>query len=91
MNSASPILARPEKKAGSVTASSGGYTLTVSVGFIFALIFSYGAAKLSYDRFHSVGWAVVAFIFSSVYYPYYAMFLSQAAPVAAPFIGARRR
>jgi hypothetical protein len=86
------ILPGETKKNASVGVSSGGYTLTVSLGFIFAVIFAYGAAKLSYARNQSVGWAVLAFVFSSVYYPYYALFLSNTAPVAAPMmLGARRR
>lgn len=86
------ILPGETKKSASVGVTSGGYTLTLSLGFILAIIFSYGAAKLSYDRFRSVGWAALAFVFSSIYYPYYAIFLNQAAPVAAPMmLGARRR
>jgi hypothetical protein len=91
MNTASPILPGQERKRATVSASSGGYTFTVSLGFIFALVFSYGAAKLSYARNQSIGWAMLAFLLSGLYYPYYALFLSQTAPVVAPLIGARRR
>lgn len=57
-----------------------------------SLLFSFGAAKLSYDRFRSIGWAIVAFIFSAFYYPYYAFFVSGPA-VTAPtgMLGAMRR
>jgi hypothetical protein len=72
-----------------------GFTITASLGLIFAIVFAYGAAKLSYDKFRSVGWAVLAFIFSSLYYPYYALFHSSAAPLSTPppmgMLGARRR
>ena len=44
--------------------------------FLFLLIFSYGAAKLSYDKFGSIGWAILDFFFATFYYPYYAIFLS---------------
>ena len=43
---------------------------------IFAIVFSYGAAKLSFDKYRSVGWAILNFFFSSFYYPYYAIFLN---------------
>ena len=69
-----------------------GSMMTISLSLIAHLIFSYGAAKLSYDMFGSVGWAVLDFIFSWFYYPYYALFLHKA-PVQAPLgiVGARRR
>ena len=85
-----------KKPAGvSVGLMSGGtgFVMSVSISLIFTLIFSYGAAKLSYDMFHSVGWAVLAFLFSGVYYPYYALFLSRSSVPTAPMgmLGARRR
>ncbi len=57
-----------------------------------SILFSLGAAKLSYDRFRSFGWALLAFLFSAIYYPYYAFFVSGPA-VTAPtgLIGAARR
>lgn len=55
------------------------------LGFIFAVVFSYGAAKLSYDKYRSVGWAVLDFFFSWFYYPYYAIVLN-----APTYIGGRR-
>ena len=36
----------------------------------------YGAAKLSYDKFGSIGWAILAFIVAPFYYIYYAYFVS---------------
>jgi hypothetical protein len=59
------------------------------LGFLPMLLFSFGAAKLSYDRFQSFGWAVLAFIFSGMYYPYYAFFISTAAPPAMVMAGRR--
>jgi hypothetical protein len=54
-----------------------------------AILFYSGAAKLSYDRFKSVGWAIVAFLFAPIYYMYYAFFVStSASPV---MIAAARR
>ena len=57
------------------------------LSLLFALVFSYGAAKLSYDKYQSIGWAILNFFFATFYYPYYAIFLS--GPQAA--IGGRRR
>jgi hypothetical protein len=54
-------------------------TLTIIsavLGIIFAIVFSYGAAKLSFDKYRSIGWAILDFFFSSFYYPYYAIFLN---------------
>lgn len=50
--------------------------VTLALPTIFYLAFSYGAAKLSYDKYRSIGWAIVAFIFSTFYYPYYALVLN---------------
>ena len=56
------------------------YTAVTIVSAVFAIIFfiafSYGAAKLSFDKYRSVGWAILDFFFSSFYYPYYAIFLN---------------
>ena len=68
-----------------------GLNFSVSLGLIFSLLFSYGAAKLSYDRFRSIGWAVLAFLFSGFYYPYYVLFVSTAVPAVAPVVGMGRR
>ncbi len=60
-----------------------------AVGLIPALVFSAGAAKLSYDRFRSIGWAIVAFLFAPIYYMYYAFVVST--PVTPAMIAAARR
>ena len=82
-----------QKKAPSVSANlmlgGLGVNFSVSLGLIFSILFAYGAAKLSYDRFRSVGWAVLAFLFSGFYYPYYAVFVSSSVP--APVVGMGRR
>ena len=50
---------------------------------IFTLIFSYGAARLSYfynmntgNSGYAILWSVLAFIFSDLYYPMYSFFLN---------------
>jgi len=81
----------PSVTAG-IMAGGVGATISISLSLIFYILFSYGAAKLSYDKFQSVGWSILAFIFSSFYYPYYAIFLnSSAPPPVAPIMGMGRR
>jgi hypothetical protein len=63
-------------------------SLTGIASILFYIVFGYGAAKLSYDKFGSVGWAILDFIFATFYYPYYAIFLS--GPTSS-FGGRRRR
>jgi hypothetical protein len=53
-------------------------SISAIFGGLFYIIFSYGAAKLSYDRFQNVGWAVLDFLFPMFYYPYYAFTMSGA-------------
>ena len=102
MSNPSPVTAETKeaKKASpgvSVGLMSGGagVMMSVSISLILSILFSYGAAKLSYDMFHSVGWSILAFIFSGFYYPYYALFLNRPAAMSAPppmgMMGARRR
>jgi hypothetical protein len=102
MSNPSPVTsaATETKKATpgvSVGLMSGGagVMMSVSISLILSILFSYGAAKLSYDMFHSVGWSILAFIFSGFYYPYYALFLNRPAAMSAPppmgMMGARRR
>ena len=68
----------------------------IVINVLLGLIYCYGAARLSYNTFGSMGWAVVAFFLAPLYYPYYAIFVSQSAPPAPPSImpdimGGRRR
>lgn len=89
---------KPVSKPGvslGLMSGGAGFTMTLSLSLIMTIIFSYGAAKLSYDTFHSVGWAVLAFFFSGIYYPYYALFVSRPPGLSTPppmgMTGARRR
>jgi len=61
-----------------------------SFGGVFAFLLHAAAAKLSYDKYQSVGWAILDFIFGSVYIPYYAFFLNTPTPQST-FGGRRRR
>jgi hypothetical protein len=51
-------------------------SISAVFGGLFYIVFSYGAAKLSYDRFQNIGWAILDFLFPMFYYPYYALNLS---------------
>jgi hypothetical protein len=59
------------------------------IGVIAGIIFHAGAAKLSYDKYGSIGWAILAFIFGSIYYPYYAF--SESGSSTSMLGGALRR
>lgn len=50
-----------------------------------------GAAKLSHDKFGSIGWAILAFIFAPFYYVFYAFFVSSKPVIQQPILGGRRR
>jgi hypothetical protein len=88
--------------SSAAVANLGSY-LMFSVGLVlfFSFIYSFGAAKLSYAYNTSIGsstaflWAILAFFFSGVYYPYYAFFVNPVgAPPASmtlPIVGGRRR
>lgn len=57
--------------------------------YIWLLVFHIGAGLLSYRRYGSPGWAVLAALFASLYYPYFVFVLDAPAaePVTAPLIG----
>lgn len=67
--------------------STAGLFIPVIIGSIVGFIIAAGAAKLSYDRYGSLGWAILAFIFSPLYYPFYAFFVS----TRYSMLGGRRR
>ena len=64
---------------------------------IFAFVYCYGAAKLSYNyNMANNGsmiylWCILCFFFATMYYPYYAFFLNPIIPTAAVVVGGRRR
>lgn len=63
----------------------GAYSLFL---FVYMLFFHVGAGVLSYRKYGSMGWAVIAGIFAYVYYPYYAFTATSPAEAApAPLIG----
>lgn len=71
--------------------TAGGITISIMV-IVAILLPAIGAAKLSHDKFGSIGWAILAFIFSPFYYVFYAYFVSTRQPlVQQPILGGRRR
>ena len=66
---------------------AGFLSLGGIASLLFYVLYAYGAAKLSYDKFQSVGWAILDFIFPMFYYPYYAIFVSGSQQT----MGGRRR
>jgi hypothetical protein len=72
-----------------------GSVIFILVYLTFIILFGAGASSLSYNYNLSIGtsgsmtvvYAILAFFFSSLYYPYYALFLN---PVKGPQKGGRR-
>ena len=89
MSESQPVVAdAPPQPTPSVAVSwvfSVGGILTI----LFWIVFAFGAAKLSYDKYRSIGWAILDFIFSQFYYPYYALVLNS--PTQALVSAGRRR
>lgn len=63
------------------------------IGFLPMIIFSYGAAKVNWSVNQSYFWAIIAFLFSGFYYPYYAFFQMPTTITGSVMqaVGARRR
>jgi len=77
----------------SIVAGLGGFLFLVIFYIVFTLAFMIGAAKMSYDKYHSIGWAILDFFFSSFYYVYYAFFVSKSSstPSLHPLAGGKWR
>ena len=81
-----------KKAALTIGGATGGLAIAILViNVLIGLIYCYGAARLSYNTFGSMGWAVVAFLFAPLYYPYYGIFVSQPAPPPSGIFGGRSR
>ena len=80
------------KPAATSTVSSvfGGFEVLFGVMFFLFLLLgpSLAAAKLSYDKYQSIGWAFLDFFFAVFYIPYYAFFLNSP---SSPAMGGRHR
>ena len=62
----------------------GAFGVLALIPLMFLFVFHLGAAYLSYQKFGSMMWAVVDFIFAYFYYPYYAFFLTSTPTEVAP-------
>lgn len=77
---------------GIMSFASGGWAIFLFIiGLLPWFFFSYGAARLSYMKYQSYGWAVLDFFFSGFYYPFYAWFLAEPPTPSFPVVGGRRR
>ena len=59
------------------------------LGSVFVFLLHAAAAKLSYDKYQSILWAILDFFFAVFYIPYYAFFLNT--PSTPAFMGGRKR
>lgn len=74
-----PITLTPEATAAANTAAAGAvgiFGFVTIISLFFLLFFHVGAGYLSYQKYGSMLWAIVDFIFAYFYYPYYAFFLA---------------
>jgi hypothetical protein len=76
-----------------VTASSSVYSfgLFVILFVVFIIMFHFGAAYLSYQKYGSILWSILDFFFAGFYYPFYAFFLAKDPGPYAGMMGGRRR
>jgi len=69
---------------------AGGFMIAGTVfAWIFTLIFHYGAARLSYMKYQSIGWAILDFFFAVFYYPFYALVLAEPVAPTSMFGGSK--
>jgi hypothetical protein len=81
-----------EKKTVIIDTSSAVGIITIVISSLALFLWHLGAARLSYLKYGSIGWAVLDFIFATIYYPYYALFLAEgtAAPPTGIMMGGGR-
>ena len=73
-------------------AVAGVFGLFAGIGLfslLFLLFFHIGAGYLSYQKYGSMFWAVIDFLFAYFYYPYYSFFLAKDVPPQTMFGGRR--
>jgi hypothetical protein len=75
------------KPAAGFWAILGGAAFVGIFSIIFFLAFHIGAGYLSYQKYGSMMWAILDFIFAYFYYPYYAFFLAKDVPPQTLFGG----
>jgi len=80
---------KPESDNTDTAKAAGAVGIVAGVfGFLFMVIWHYGAASLSYAKYGSIGWAILDFFFATFYYPYYALVLNTPTPT---MMGGRRK
>lgn len=95
-----PAVDQPATQGVTATVDLGSGFWAIASAFaiipiVFTILFHLGASYLSYQKYGSIGWAILDFFFAVFYYPYYAFFLSKEpsqvpmAPVAAMMGGKR--
>jgi hypothetical protein len=87
------------KEEEKFTTENSGSSLLLGLLFTLFIFFmiNFGAARLSYcynvytgNSASALVWSILAFFFSGIYYPFYALFLNPLCSVA-PMTGGRRR
>jgi hypothetical protein len=74
-----------------IGASLTGVGLLIIFPIVFAILFHFGAAYLSYQKYGSILWSILDFIFAVFYYPFYAFFLAKDPGPSMGMVGGRRR
>jgi hypothetical protein len=62
----------------------------VIIPLVILIAFHVGAGYLSYQKYGSIGWAFLDFIFAYFYYPYYAFFLAKDPGPSMGMVGGKR-
>lgn len=76
-----------------IDTSSAVGIITIIISSLILFLWHFGAARLSYLKYGSIGFAILDFIFATIYYPYYALFLAEgtaAAPATGVMMGGGR-
>ncbi len=71
--------------------SLSAFGLLLIFPIVFAIMFHFGAAYLSYQKYQSGLWALLDFFFAVFYYPFYAFFLAKDPGPSMGMMGGRRR
>ena len=83
----------PQIEATIAAPATGVWAALAGVAIIPILVliaFHVGAGYLSYQKYGSVGWAFLDFLFAYFYYPYYAFFLAKDPGPSAQMFGGKR-
>lgn len=70
--------------------TNGSWVYAV-LGFLFTVLFNYGAARIAYGQTQSYFVSILAFFFSGLYYLYYALVVYTPPGVMSTVMGAARR